>query len=58
MEDEGGLSDHLSGVGSTDGRWHHVAVSWRSSDGQVKLYDNGREVSGCGNGSTMPFAAA
>lgn len=45
MEDEGVLSDHLSGLGSTDGRWHHVAVTWRSSDGQVKLYDNGREVS-------------
>lgn len=46
MEDEGSLADHLSGVGSTDGRWHHVAVTWRSSDGQVKLYDNGREVGG------------
>ncbi|PRW20453.1 concanavalin A-like lectin glucanase [Chlorella sorokiniana] len=44
MEDEGGLSDHLSGLASTDGRWHHIAVTWRSYDGQVKLYDNGREV--------------
>lgn len=26
MEDEGSVADHLSGVASTDGRWHHVAV--------------------------------
>ena len=50
MEDEGGLQDHLSGLGATDGRWHHIAVTWRSSDGQVKLYDNGREVGGVGRG--------
>ncbi|KAL4422517.1 hypothetical protein ABPG75_008714 [Micractinium tetrahymenae] len=41
MEDEGGLADHLSGISATDGRWHHIAVTWRSSDGQTKLYDNG-----------------
>ncbi|KAL4421057.1 hypothetical protein ABPG77_001352 [Micractinium sp. CCAP 211/92] len=44
MEDEGGLADHLSGISATDGRWHHIAVTWRSSDGQTKLYDNGVEV--------------
>ena len=44
MEDEGTWSDHTSGVASTDGKWHHIAVTWRSSDGEVKLYDNGREV--------------
>eukprot|EP00887_Chlorella_sp_A99_P000397 scaffold13.g397.t1 len=44
MEDEGRLSDHKSGVSATDGRWHHIAFTWRSSDGLAKLYDNGREV--------------
>lgn len=34
------------------GRWHHIAVTWRSYDGQVKLYDNGREVR-WGRGSHM-----
>jgi len=43
---QGGLSDHLSGVASTDGKWHHIAVTWRSYDGVTKLYDNGREVGG------------
>ena len=28
------------------GRWHHIAVTWRSWDGESKLYDNGREVGG------------
>lgn len=45
MEDEGGLADHLSGISATDGRWHHIAVTWRSSDGQTRLYDNGVEAS-------------
>ena len=44
MEDEGRQGDHLSGVAATDGRWHHTAVTWRSSDGLTKLYDNGREA--------------
>ena len=44
MEDEGHYSDHTSGVSSTDGTWHHIAVTWRSADGETKLYDNGREV--------------
>lgn len=44
MEDEGFYNDHTSGVSATDGCWHHIAVTWRSSDGLVKLYDNGREV--------------
>ena len=29
MEDEGTVSDHLSGVSATDGQWHHVAVRGR-----------------------------
>lgn len=44
MEDEGTISDHKSGVSSADGRWHHIAVTWSSSTGQTKLYDNGQEV--------------
>ncbi|PSC70155.1 concanavalin A-like lectin glucanase [Micractinium conductrix] len=44
MEDEGGMTDHLSGVSATDGKWHHIAVTWRSWDGVATLYDNGREV--------------
>lgn len=42
MEDEGGADDHNAGFGSTDGRWHHIAVTWSSETGEVKLYDNGR----------------
>lgn len=44
MEDEGHVSDHTSGVASTDGLWTHVAVTWRSFDGETKLYLNGREA--------------
>ena len=44
LEDEGTYDDHRSGIASTDGQWHHVAVTWSSSDGQVNLYDNGRKV--------------
>ncbi len=28
-------------VGATDGQWTHVAVTWRGSDGQTRLYKNG-----------------
>ncbi|KAK9863294.1 hypothetical protein WJX84_001190, partial [Apatococcus fuscideae] len=44
LEDEGTYDDHRSGIASTDGQWHHIAVTWSSSDGQVNLYDNGRKV--------------
>ncbi|GLI61536.1 hypothetical protein VaNZ11_003916, partial [Volvox africanus] len=44
LEDEGHLSDHQSGVAVTDGFWHHVAVTWESATGDVRLYDNGRQV--------------
>ncbi|HSD82754.1 MAG TPA: LamG-like jellyroll fold domain-containing protein, partial [Anaerolineae bacterium] len=30
-----------TGVSLTDGLWHHVAVTWREADGQVKLYKDG-----------------
>lgn len=44
MEDEGHLDDHTSGILATDGAWHHIAVTWQSSDGRTALYDNGRKV--------------
>ena len=44
MEDEGHVSDHLSGISANDGTWHHIAVTWQSSDGKAILYDNGRKV--------------
>ena len=44
MEDEGHVSDHFSGISGNDGTWHHIAVTWQSSDGQAILYDNGRKV--------------
>ncbi len=30
-----------TGISLTDGDWHHVAFTWRSADGQVKLYKDG-----------------
>lgn len=44
MEDEGTRGDHTSGISSTDGTWHHIAVTWESKTGNVVLYDNGRQV--------------
>lgn len=44
MEDEGTKSNQYSGVSSADGKWHHIAVTWESSTGETRLYDNGREV--------------
>ncbi len=33
-----------SAIAYNDGCWHHVAVSWRSSDGGVKVYKDGTLV--------------
>jgi len=44
MEVEGTVDDHNAGFGSTDGRWHHIAVTWESETGEVSLYDNGRQA--------------
>lgn len=41
-EVEGTLGDHNAGFSSTDGKWHHIAVTWESKTGQALLYDNGR----------------
>ena len=30
-----------TGVSANDGAWHHIAVTWRKSDGSVKLYVDG-----------------
>lgn len=56
MEDEGTADDHNSGFGSTDGRWHHIAVTWSSATGVVRLYDNGRPqwVVARGLGQSIP----
>ena len=27
-----------TGISANDGSWHHIAVTWRGSDGQTKLY--------------------
>lgn len=42
MEDEGSALDHNAGFGSTDGKWHYIAVTWSSDTGMAVLYDNGR----------------
>ena len=44
MEDQGSYGDRVSGTGSADGQWHHVAVTWASLDGQTNLYLDGRKV--------------
>ncbi|MCD4823548.1 MAG: DNRLRE domain-containing protein, partial [Phycisphaerae bacterium] len=31
-------------ISANDGNWHHITVTWRSSDGQVKLYKDGDVV--------------
>ena len=33
-----------TGISINDGNWHHIAVTWRSSDGQTKLYRDGLPV--------------
>lgn len=30
-----------TGVSAVDGEWHHIVVTWRSSDGRVLLYKDG-----------------
>jgi hypothetical protein len=33
-----GASLITTGISANDGQWHHIAVTWRSSDGQTQLY--------------------
>ena len=44
MQDQGHFDDHFSGSPANDGSWHHIALTWQSSDGMTRLYDNGRQV--------------
>lgn len=30
-----------TGVSANDGEWHHIAVTWRNTDGQTKLFKDG-----------------
>ncbi|MFH1725189.1 MAG: thrombospondin type 3 repeat-containing protein [Elusimicrobiota bacterium] len=32
-----------TGVSANDGVWHHITVTWRSSDGSLKLFKDGEE---------------
>lgn len=56
MEDEGLMNDHNAGFGSTDGKWHHIAVTWESSTGTAILYDNALPLwrVGRAKGKTIP----
>jgi chitodextrinase len=31
----------MEGISTNDGNWHHIAATWRSSDGQTNLYKDG-----------------
>ena len=33
-----------TGISANDGRWHHIAWTWRSSDGATKLFKDGIQV--------------
>lgn len=44
MEDQGSYGDASAGVGSADGQWHHIAVTWASANGHTTLYLDGRKV--------------
>ncbi|NET80177.1 LamG domain-containing protein [Okeania sp. SIO1F9] len=35
---------YSTGVAFNDGEWHCVAITWQSSDGQFKVYKDGKEV--------------
>ncbi|NES04562.1 MAG: hypothetical protein F6K22_18040 [Okeania sp. SIO2F4] len=35
---------YSTGVAVNDGEWHCVAITWQSSDGQFKVYKDGKEV--------------
>jgi Concanavalin A-like lectin/glucanases superfamily len=40
----GGSDENLIGVGFSDGQWHHIAVCWRGSDGQIVAYQDGAQM--------------
>ncbi len=37
-------SSVTTGISANDGNWHHVVVTWRSSDGSTKLFKDGIEA--------------
>ncbi|HEY9247222.1 MAG TPA: LamG-like jellyroll fold domain-containing protein, partial [Candidatus Methanoperedens sp.] len=39
-----GASSVTTGISANDGKWHHIAVTWRNSDDVVKLYKDGVNV--------------
>jgi hypothetical protein len=39
-----GSSTGATGVSANDGSWHHIAVTWKSSDGSLKLYKDGTQA--------------
>jgi fibronectin type 3 domain-containing protein len=53
----GGVETHGSGVGLDDSEWHHVAVTWRSSDGRVEIFKDGEsayDTTGISTGYSIP----
>jgi len=48
--DYGGFAVYINdlsastGISANDGQWHHIAVTWRSSDGALSLYKDGVSV--------------
>ncbi len=36
-----GVSTGATGVSANDGKWHHIALTWKSSDGELKFYKDG-----------------
>ena len=46
-----------SGVSANDGRWHHLAVTWHSANGELEVYRDGALVfsrSGVATGTAIP----
>jgi phosphodiesterase/alkaline phosphatase D-like protein len=39
-----GNGSRTTGVSASDGGWHHIVVTWRSSDGQLIFYKDGLPV--------------
>lgn len=50
-------STGATGVALNDGFWHHVAVTWRSSDGRVVIYKDGVQAYQGAIGGGSPIAA-
>lgn len=50
------VSTGVTGLSFNDGRWNHMAVTWRSSDGQVQVYKNGElgYTGAVSSGHTIP----